>query len=452
MVTLIVLVAHALLLLGMPHWIHNVPVNSGPQVFQIRLAAAPPDATTQPPSQTQPQPQPQPKPKPVPKPKPKVQSKPAPRPTPLPDATEPSPSNEAETPLPNAAPPTFATATAVATAVANPPTAQAAAFPSLLQAPPSAVFGGTAPARPVAQLPASQALAARQQAAQPNTTILTAPDTITPGTPDPTPSLQSPRPAQVIYQTLITLENGRQTPLFDSMLNWRHDGQSYEVSWRIYVQGFGNYYRCTQGFITQHGLAPLIARATGAGNYDLTFDYTQMRLYSDKPPIQVTVGCELSDSPSSTPAAAASASQPAVTALQAATQDKLSALIELGSLIHGDPTHYPVGSRITLPVANASGQILPTTFDIVDDQAITLPTSTGSHPARHLVHEPTDAADSHIELWVGPDSDYLPLRLITVEPGGTRLEMTFKHGTATALTRQATPMSENNAPNPPNPH
>jgi hypothetical protein len=111
------------------------------------------------------------------------------------------------------------------------------------------------------------------------------------------------------------------------------------------------------------------------------------------------------------------------------TQDPSSALIELGALIAGNPSQYPVGSRISLPMTNGNSLTpQPTDFVIVDSSDFPAAGQFQGKrlPALHLVHDPNNIHDARIELWLGKLLDYLPLRLLVIQPEGERLDMTLQ--------------------------
>jgi hypothetical protein len=162
----------------------------------------------------------------------------------------------------------------------------------------------------------------------------------------------------------------------------------------------------------------------GSDAYNLVFDYAQSRLRSGPLPPASGVS-QATSSPSS---AVPTANQSADITLPPGAQDPLSVLIQLGALIAGNPPQYPVGNRIALPIANSSDQPpRPTDFAIADDNDFAAAGQFSQPlPALHLVHEPANDRDARIELWLGKRLDYLPLRLLLVQPDGDRLDMVLQ--------------------------
>jgi hypothetical protein len=390
LVALVVLALHALLLLGLPRWTRTVPVTGGPPMFQIRTIALGPSQPVTASAQAAPEPHP---------PQPKSKLRPRPKPPLMPLMPHKPPSGTAAPgkglPLP-----------VLTVADPPPPTASAetADTGSLLQAPPLATFGDQVSPLPIAPpLPPDQVLAAMQQAAS----------SATPGTPDPTPPVQLPRSVDMAYQATAT-QNGRPVTLSSTII-WRRDEQFYNLHWRLYGPAIGDHSRDAKGLVTARGLAPITAQAMGPNGYALLFDYAQSRLRGPSLP-------------------SASAPESAGLALPPGAQDPLSVLIQLSGLIAGNPAQYPVGSRITLPVANSADQpVRQADFVIVDDSDFSFLSGALANqrsPALHLVHEPASDHDTRVELWLAKRLDYLPVRLLlTPATGGNPLDMTLQSAT-----------------------
>jgi hypothetical protein len=436
LVTLIVLTAHALLLLGLPHWAHTVSTAGGLPVFQTRtimLAPLQPAVPVAVLAETAPQPQP-PKPKPKPRPKPPpipIHDTPAPT---LPDSRPrvdrpPRDTTHRDDSLPLSAIPLSAAQTS---AVAAP--VKAADTPlSLLQGPPLATFGGKMPPPPIVPpLPPDQVLAVMRQAAQPSSAGSAAQAAGTTGTSHALPPVQLPRPVEIVYNASVT--QGGRTATLRSTLDWQHDGQFYGLRWMLYGPAIGDRSRYATGLVTVRGLVPIAARAIGPNAYDLTFDYAPSRLRDEPLPTASTSGGTLpnpvaSDTPLSPQPAASATGNPMNISVPLGTQDPLSVLIELGALIAGNPSQYPVGSHISLPMTRGNSPTPQSTdFTIVDDGDFSAAGQfQGQHlSALHLAHEPNNDHDARIELWLGKLLDYLPLRLLVIQPEGQQLDMTLQ--------------------------
>jgi hypothetical protein len=181
-----------------------------------------------------------------------------------------------------------------------------------------------------------------------------------PAGPEPFPTVRLPRPAQIAYQAVAT-QNGRMTAL-PSTIDWRHDGQSYDLRWTLDSPAVDDRGHHAVGQVTARGLVPSA---------------------TDDP---VPPGAQ----------------DPRV-------------WIELGIQIARNPAQYLPGSRImdfTVVGDNdiaGAGQF--------EDQPL---------PALHLVHEPVTDQDVRIELWLGKLFDYLPVGLLVIRPDGGRVEMVMR--------------------------
>ena len=106
--------------------------------------------------------------------------------------------------------------------------------------------------------------------------------------------------------------------------------------------------------------------------------------------------------------------------LKPGVQDRLGVLLQLGSLLGGDPARYPEGSVIELPAAHVRGPG-QWRFTVLADEDISV-LGGKNVPAVRLLHTPQDAQDARIEVWLGRSLDYLPVRLMITEPDGDRVD------------------------------
>jgi hypothetical protein len=184
------------------------------------------------------------------------------------------------------------------------------------------------------------------------------------------------------YQVIVN-QGGRMAALA-STIDWRHDGRSFALHWKLSSPAIGDRSRETAGRITPQGLVP------------------------DPMPV--------------TKAHVAGAAQPDAQVL-------LIALIEASALISANPAHYLIGNRISVPVMDGDG--LPAfvmDFIVMDDDEFEGEGLFAGErlPILHLLHQRINEHDTHVELWLGRLLDYLPVRLLMVEPDGQRLDMTLQ--------------------------
>jgi hypothetical protein len=242
-----------------------------------------------------------------------------------------------------------------------------------------------------------------------------------------------PRSAQANYQAVVT-DGGKQTML-PANLNWRYDGSYYDLRFTLYGTVIGERSRYSAGLITSRGLAPVTARSASAPAYNLTFDYTQMRLRS-WPQLSAIFATSVAATDASLAISGSNAAaEPSLDTLglQAGTQDPLSLVIQLGALIAGNPSQYVAGYRFSLPVINGTtdpegppAKLME--FTVVDDKNFVASGQFEGQPmpAVHLVHEPQNEQDVRIELWLGKLLDYLPLRQIITESNGNQIDITVR--------------------------
>ena len=254
---------------------------------------------------------------------------------------------------------------------------------SLLAQPSLASFGGSRGPMPIQPpLPADETAAALQLAAGAGD----APVRVAPA-------------ARLNYQTRGQI-GGRAFAL-STTLDWRHDGQSYESRWAVYTPLFGGKSRSATGLLSPQGLVPVQAALLTPEAQNMRFDYAarQVRLGdADADPI---------DAP-----------------LRAGAQDPLSVLLQLGALLAGDAKRYPVGTRIELPAVRPRGTGT-WRFTVEAEEPVTA-LQGRELPTLRLVHQPEDENDARIEVWLGRDVNYLPVRLRITESNGDTVEHTME--------------------------
>jgi hypothetical protein len=109
--------------------------------------------------------------------------------------------------------------------------------------------------------------------------------------------------------------------------------------------------------------------------------------------------------------------------LQAGAQDKLSALLQLSSLVAGAPTRYSSGSTIRFQAADAHRAEV---WDFKVGAAETLDLPGGSVSAIKFSKEPTVEFDQRIEVWLAPDMAYLPVRLRITETNRAFVDLLWR--------------------------
>lgn len=101
--------------------------------------------------------------------------------------------------------------------------------------------------------------------------------------------------------------------------------------------------------------------------------------------------------------------------LLADAQDRLSIMVQLASMIAGDPGHYPEATTIALQTVGprAADTWL---FTVGAEETLTLP--GGEQATLKLMRNPRQEFDQKVELWLAPALGYLPVRIRITEANG----------------------------------
>lgn len=112
-----------------------------------------------------------------------------------------------------------------------------------------------------------------------------------------------------------------------------------------------------------------------------------------------------------------------VVPLQAGAQDRLSWMVQLPAIIEANPALGEASARVMLFVVGTRGDAEAWVFQARGRQSIELP--AGAFPdALHFVREPTRPFDTHVEVWLDPARQHLPVRArFATVPGGQALEL-----------------------------
>jgi hypothetical protein len=106
-------------------------------------------------------------------------------------------------------------------------------------------------------------------------------------------------------------------------------------------------------------------------------------------------------------------------------QDRFSMIMQLASLVRGDPDAYKPGvTRQFFVVDSDSGENWP--VETIGDE--TIRTAQGYLQTRHFKRLPRRQGDQRrIDVWLAPSLGWLPARLVQTEPNGTQFELVW-HG------------------------
>ena len=181
-------------------------------------------------------------------------------------------------------------------------------------------------------------------------------------------------------------------------LLWAPDGSRYNAHLAISAWGFRVRTWSSKGDLTDAGLQPLRFGDKPRGAELATHFQREKGLISF------------------------SANNPDVP-LQAGAQDKLSAILQLGALVAGEPGRFPSGTAIAFQAADAHRAEL-WNFKVGATESLDLP--GGVVTALKLSKEPTAEFDQRIEVWLAPDMAYLPVRLRITEASGAFADLLWR--------------------------
>jgi hypothetical protein len=105
-------------------------------------------------------------------------------------------------------------------------------------------------------------------------------------------------------------------------------------------------------------------------------------------------------------------------------QDRFSMVMQLASLVRGDPSAYKPGvTRQFFVVDNNSGENWP--VETIGDE--TIRTDQGYLETRHFKRLPRHDGDlRRIDVWLAPSLGWLPARIVQTEPNGTQFELVWR--------------------------
>ncbi|WP_027211586.1 DUF3108 domain-containing protein [Burkholderia sp. WSM2232] len=105
-------------------------------------------------------------------------------------------------------------------------------------------------------------------------------------------------------------------------------------------------------------------------------------------------------------------------------QDRFSMVMQLASLVRGDPDAYKPGvTRQFFVVDSDSGENWP--VETIGDE--TIRTAQGYVQTRHFKRLPRREGDRRrIDVWLAPSLGWLPARLVQTEPNGTEFELVWR--------------------------
>ena len=182
-------------------------------------------------------------------------------------------------------------------------------------------------------------------------------------------------------------------------IHWSSDGKTYDMVVSMPVPFIGTFSYSSHGHVDAFGLAPdqYIEKRGHRAEDVAIFNRTTKQIAFTKTPASLP----LSDG----------------------AQDRFSMVMQLASLVRGDPDAYKPGvTRQFFVVDNDSGEIWP--IETIGDE--TIRTQQGYVSARHFMRLPRHAGDQRrIDVWLAPSLGWLPARILQTEPNGTEIQLVW---------------------------
>ncbi|KMZ12116.1 putative PROLIN-rich signal peptide protein [Candidatus Burkholderia humilis] len=217
-----------------------------------------------------------------------------------------------------------------------------------------------------------------------------------------------PPSGELRYDTLV---NGVMNQT--GTIHWSNDGQHYEMVVSIPLPFVGPYVYSSKGHIDGFGIAPeQYSEQRGRRAADVAiFNRETKQIVHTKTP----------------------QSQP----LADGAQDRFSVVMQLASLVRGNPDKYRPGVTRQFSVAdNDSNEIWP--IETIGDESVQA--RGGFTTARHFTRLPRREGDRRkLDIWLAPSLGWLPVRILQTEPNGMQIELLWAGNLQQPATQQSTP-------------
>ena len=179
-------------------------------------------------------------------------------------------------------------------------------------------------------------------------------------------------------------------------LLWLHDGKTYDARMEVSAFMVGSRVRTSAGRVTAQGLAPTRFSDKSRAELAAHFDHDKGRVtFSNGPEAPLLAGA----------------------------QDQLSLFIQLGALLAGEPSKYPVGTTISTQTV---GPRAAETWVVTVEREEKLELPGGDLATVKLVRNPRREYDQKAEMWLAPSLSYLPVRLRITQPNGDYVDQQWR--------------------------
>lgn len=183
---------------------------------------------------------------------------------------------------------------------------------------------------------------------------------------------------------------------------WKYENDHYEVSLGggAFVAAFNKWALQSKGSVGSSGLSPDSFTATRR-------DGTKSVSYFDKTHNRVVFGTPGHPSKPLLPGA----------------QNDISAAMQLAAMFYGEPQRYQIGDRIVMPVVRRTdAQVW--VFNVDAFETVELP--AGLTQTVKLTRSPRSKFDTTVSVWLAPEHQYLPVRLLFVNGPDQSVDVLWK--------------------------
>lgn len=180
-------------------------------------------------------------------------------------------------------------------------------------------------------------------------------------------------------------------------LRWQHDGKTYEARMDIVDLILGSRSQFSTGQLAERGLEPLQFEDKIRSDIATQFDQAAGKVHF-APPV-------------------------ADADLTQGAQDQLSIFIQIATIFASNADRLPQGSALAFQTigARASERWV---FAVQGSEMVMLP--TGPVNTIHLTREPGGEQDVMLDLWLAPETGYLPLRIRVSNGSGGFVEQEWR--------------------------
>jgi Protein of unknown function (DUF3108) len=203
----------------------------------------------------------------------------------------------------------------------------------------------------------------------------------------------TPPAVQLRYSVTKDTDSARATLIWQPHLSGVAKGEQdgYEMSYEATYFGFSIIKQVSHGRLTASGLAPVrfSERRRGRSEQATHFEREKSSIVfsNNRPAAKLVHGA----------------------------QDRASFLIQLASLMAGQPDQFKTGLVFELPVASVDESEM-WAFEVQATETLSLP--IGETQAIKVLRRPRRAFDPTVEVWFAPSLSYLPVRIRLTDSGG----------------------------------